>query len=331
MLGLLLLSHCKEVLSVHTAACVHGHAHSHKAGHGSGLVGGGSLHCIGLCADQGRAGHHGILQNSSTLELFDHLRVLGRQGDAAKGDADDLKTTQLTPFHGKGLVHGIFQLGVMGNDLVGTKLHVRQLCKSRLQRADKLRFQLAVQFIAGVVLRDVAADFCIEQQGVRNAVGVHAGAADGHIHIQSDFGIHHAERDRVWRAEFVVDQLFGVEVIHPLILSGVAAKGKALAHRAEGLQDTVTQRSGEDAGFRGGVVCKLSRLGADLHDLALLHDHHALPVRHGDDAAVGNNIVIALGIGRAGTSALAALHHHSVLIHCLAIEVFLPLVGQSSA
>ena len=36
---------------------------------------------------------------------------------------------------------------------------------------------------------------------------------------------------------------------------------------------------------------ELAGLGAELHDLALLDDHHALAVRHGNDGAVGDDVV----------------------------------------
>ena len=329
MLCLLLLTHGKEVLGVH-AACIRGHAHTHKAGHGTGCVGSSRLHGIGLRAHQGGACHHGILQNGGALQLLDHLGILGRQSHAAQCDADHLQAAQLAPLHRKRLIHGVFQIGIVGNDLIGPQFQIGKLCKSGLQGADKLGFQLAVQLVTGVVLRNIAANLGVEQQRVGNAVGINARAADGNIHIQTDLGIHHPEGDGIGRAELIVQQFLGVEIIDPLILAGVAAKGEALAHRLEGLQNAFTQRAGEDAGLGGGVVCKLTGLGTDLHDLSLLHDHHALTVCHGDDAAVGNNIIAALGVGRACAHALAALDHHGVLVHCLAVEIFLPLICQSA-
>ena len=44
----------------------------------------------------------------------------------------------------------------------------------------------------------------------------------------------------------------------------------------------VAQLAGEDARLGGGIIEELARLGADLHDLALLDDEHTLTVRYGD-------------------------------------------------
>ena len=40
------------------------------------------------------------------------------------------------------------------------------------------------------------------------------------------------------------------------------------------------------------------KLGADLHDLALLDDEHTLAVRHRDHRAVGDDVLIALVVAR---------------------------------
>ena len=203
----------------------------------------------------------------------------------------------------------------MCNDLIGAQLHVGQLGKCRLQCADELGFQLAVQLIAGIILRNISADARVEQQRVGDAVGIHTGAADRHIHIQSDLGIHHTEGDGVGGAKFIVDQLFGIEIIHPLVLSGIAAKGKPFAHSFKGLHDRFAQISVKYAGFGRHIVGILSRFGTDFYNLSLLHDHHALAVCHCNDAAVGDQVVTALCIGRAGAGALAAFDHHDVLVH----------------
>ena len=48
-----------------------------------------------------------------------------------------------------------------------------------------------------------------------------------------------------------------------------------------------------------GVVCKLSGLGADFHDLALLHDYHALTVGNGYAGTVGDYVVVSFRVGGA--------------------------------
>ncbi len=106
--------------------------------------------------------------------------------------------------------------------------------------------------------------------------------------------VDHAERDGVRRAELVVDQLLGVEIVDPLILSGVAAVSKALADRLEGLLDALAEVAREDRRLGRAVVCKFAGLGADLDDLALLDDDHALTVGDGDAGTVRYDVVALL-------------------------------------
>ena len=75
----------------------------------------------------------------------------------------------------------------------------------------------------------------------------------------------------------------------------------------------------------------LAGLGADVHHLTLLHDEHALSVRNGDQAAVGDNVVIALGVAGTARDLLFALDRQHIRGDRLAIKVFLPLVGQHAA
>ena len=327
----MLLTHGIEVLGVHCASGVHGHAHTQKARHGTGRIAGGGLHGVGLGAHQSGCRHGGVPEDGGALSLLDHLGVFLRQGDRAQGNAHHFQTPEGSPLLRQCGVHGVFQVGIVGHNLVGPQLQLRQPSEGGLQGADKLGFQLAVQLIPGIVPFHVAADVGIEQQGVGNLIGVDAGAAHRHIHIQADFGVHHPEGDGVGGAELVVQQLLGIDVVHPLVLTGVAAVSKPLADGFEGLQDALAQRAGEDGGFGGGIIGKLTRLGADLHDLALLHNEHTLTVCHGNAGAVGDNVVASLGVGGAAAGALDALGDQKLLGHGLTVEELFPLVCQHSA
>ena len=66
-------------------------------------------------------------------------------------------------------------------------------------------------------------------------------------------------------------------------------------------------------------------------DLALLDDDHALAVVDGDQRAVGNDIVLALGVGRTGGSALPALLHQDILIQRVTVEILAPLIRKHAA
>ena len=213
----------------------------------------------------------------------------------------------------------------------GTDLQLGDLSEGGLEGGNELRFQLAVDLLAGVFIADIAAYVGVEQQGVGDLVGVNAAAADGNVNIQTDVAVDHAEGDGRGRAELVVDQLFRVEVVDALVLAGVAAVGKALADGLEGLLDGGSQLAGEDAGLCGGVVGELAGFGADLDDLSLLHDDHALTVSDSNAGAVGDDVVVALGIGGTGGDLLLALDHQHIFRQGFTVEEFLPLVGQCAA
>ena len=146
-----------------------------------------------------------------------------------------------------------------------------------------------------------------------------------------DVAVHHAEGDGRRGAELVFHDLLGVEVVDALILAGVAAEGKALADQLEGVLDAFAQLAGEDAGLGGGVIDEFAGLGADLNDLALFHDDHALAVGHGDQGAVGDDVVVALGVGGTAGDALLALDDQHVLVDRVAVEKLLPLISQHAA
>ena len=61
--------------------------------------------------------------------------------------------------------------------------HLGNFRKRGLERRQKLGLELAIQTVAGVILANVAADVCVEQDRVADAVAVLAEAADGDINI----------------------------------------------------------------------------------------------------------------------------------------------------
>ena len=80
----------------------------------------------------------------------------------------------------------------------------------------------------------------------------------------------------------------------------------------------------------GGIEGILARFGAHLHHAALLHDEHALSVCHSNAAAVGDDVVLAV-VGAAAGGALLALDHQHILVQRIAVEKFLPLIGERAA
>ena len=219
----------------------------------------------------------------------------------------------------------------MGDYLIGTQLHIRKLAEGRLERAYKLGLELAVELIAGVLPLNIAADIGVEKQRICDLVRIHARAAHGHIDIKADLAVNDAERDGIGRAELIVDKLLEIKVIHTLILGGVAAVGKALADGLECFLYAAAEAAGENGRLGRCIVCKLARLCADLDDLALLDNDHALTVGNGNARAVGDDVVIPPGVRRAAAGTLLSLCDKHILGYRFAVEKFLPLVCQCAA
>ena len=162
-------------------------------------------------------------------------------------------------------------------------------------------------------------------------VAVLAEAADADVDVDAGALIHHAKRHGARRTVLVAGQLLGVEVVDALILRGLAAEGEALADVAEHLTDALTEVPGEDRRLGRCVIRVLARLGADLHDLALFDDEHALPVGDGDARAGGDDVLVAVRVARAAGGFFLSLHGQHVCRQGLTEEKFLPLVGQNAA
>ena len=219
----------------------------------------------------------------------------------------------------------------MGGDLVILHLVGRKGGKGRLQGVHQLALQPGCDLGCVILGGDVAAHVGVEQQRVADAAGEAAVAPQVHRELVAPLlADHHPEGDGGGGAVQDLAQLLGVDVVHPLILAGVAAVGKALGHGLEGSCQTVAEVAGEHAGLSGCVKGEFARFGAHLHHTALLHDEHALSVCHGDAAAVGDDVVLAV-VGAAAGGALLALDHQHILVQRIAVEKFLPLVCKSSA
>ena len=275
--------------------------------------------------------HVGIAEGGVALQLLDHGLVFLAGLDAGDADGGDLNAAQVAPLAGELLVEGLGQLGGVAGQSGVADTHLGDAGKGRLQSGQQLALHLAVQLLLGVIRRHVAADIGVEQQGVGEHIAVLTEAADGDVDIQTDVIVHHAEGNGRRRAVLVAGDLLGIEIVHALILGGLAAEGEALADLLEDVQDPLAQLTGEDGGLGGGVVDILARLGADVHDLALLHDQHALTVGHGDDGAAGDDVVAAPGVGGAAGIALSALDSENVVRQGFTVEILLPLIGENAA
>ena len=276
-----------------------------------------------------RAG--GIHEGRVALQLLEHLLVLLIGGNAGHAEGDDLDAPQVAPLLAQHLVEGVRQLHGVAGQLGVTDAGLADLGEGGLEGRQQLGLELAVQPVAGVVLADVAADVGVEQHGVGDAVAVLAEAADAHVDVDAGPLVHHAEGHGAGRAVLIADKLLGVEVVDALILGGLAAEGKAVGHGTEHVLQALAQTAAEQGRLRGHVVGILAGLGAHVHDLALVHDEHALAVRHRDDGAVGDDVVIAVTVAGASGGLFLSLYRQHVLGNGVTIKIFLPLVSQRTA
>ena len=228
-------------------------------------------------------------------------------------------------------MHGIGQLFVVGDDLVRTDLQVGQLAERGLQGRQEFGLQLRIKGLAAVFGSYVADHSGVEQHGIGQSVGINAGAADGDVDVDVGPSVDHAERNRVGGAELIVNDFLRVEVVNALILTGAAAHGETAADDLEGLQQALAELAGEDGRFGGGIPGEFAGFRAELNDLALFYDHHALAVGNNDAGAVGDDIIRTLGVGGTAADALLALDHQRVLVQCFTVEKFLPLIGKNTA
>ena len=274
--------------------------------------------------------HVGVAENGGFLQLLDGGLVLGGGGHGVDAHGDDGQTPGCTPLAGQNFVHGLGQLHGVARQGGIPDAQSGDAGERRLQSGEELGFQLAVQLVAGVVLRYVAADVLVEQHGVGNLIGIFTVAADGNVHIQTDVVVHNTEGDGSGGAVLVANQFLQVEEVHPLILGGVSAEGEAALEGFPAAFQTF-QTALKNGGFAGGIPGVFAGLGGELHNLALLHDHHALPLVDGDDGAVGNDVVRALGVAAAGGGTLFALGDQNVGRHAVTVEILFPLIGKDVA
>ena len=237
--------------------------------------------------------HVRVAEDGVLLQLLNHRLVLFGGLDGIDAEGHDFHAAQVRPFFGKHVVERLGDLRGVPRQRRIADAHFGDLGERGLERRQQLALELAVDLLAGVVALHVAADVGVKEHRVGHTVAVFAEAANGDVHIEADVVIHHAEGHRAGRSVFVAQNLLGVEEIDALILSGLTAEGKAVKGGLQnGLGLFAVQRAVEDARLAVLLEDILARFGAEIHDLTLIHNHHALAVRHRDDAAVGNHVVI---------------------------------------
>ena len=213
-------------------------------------------------------------------------------------------------------------------DLRGTQFQICQRAETGRERVDELGLELAVDLLSAERVGHVGTDVLIETQRIADAVGVHAVAAHVAFHVEADALVDDVEHDRRRGAELVVHDLFGIEVIHALILARVAAIGETTAEHTEAFDQAVAEVAREHGRLGRFIIGELTGFRADLHDLALLHDDHALTFVDGNARSVGDDVVAPLGVGRTRGCTLLAFDDQRILVERVTVEKFFPLIGK---
>ena len=58
------------------------------------------------------------MSTSEIFQLLDHFSIFRRQGHTPQSNTDNFQPSQFSPFHGQSFIHCLFQIGVMGYDLI---------------------------------------------------------------------------------------------------------------------------------------------------------------------------------------------------------------------
>ena len=276
-------------------------------------------------------GSGGIHKCRVALHFFNHLLVVLVRLDGGNAEGNDFDAAKIMPFCGKLLVQRLRKLGGVSGQSGIAYAHFAYARKCGLQSGEQLALELTVDFGAVIVLCNVSAHVGVEKYRVAEVIAVFAEAADADIYVNSGSLVDDSERNRGGSAVFVPHKLLGVEIVNSLILCGVAAECETLADGLEGVKNTAAEVAREDGRLRGGVKNELAGYCAELHDLALFDDCHALAVRNGDDGALGDDIVLSLGVAASAAHSLLSFSHENVNGHGIAVKILSPLVCHYAA
>ena len=206
---------------------------------------------------------------------------------------NNLDTAEIAPLIGELLIECICNLSGMAGKCGIADTHIADLSECRLESSLQLALKLGLQLLNGVSICYIAAYVGIEEDRIADPETVFTKAANRDIDVDTGSLIYYAERNRIGRAVLIADDLFGVEIVNALILRNCTAKGNTLADLLESSDDALAEASGEKAGLCGSIIFEFTGNRADLNNLALIHNDHALAVSNSNNRAIGNDIIIA--------------------------------------
>ena len=208
-----------------------------------------------------------------------------------------------------------------------------QSAKCYTQAHHQLALHLAVDLVTTIILSNVRAHIGVEKQRIGNLVAVFAKATNANLPVNSQVIINQTHRNRLRGAKLIAVNFLHIEVINALILTRVTAKGKALTNLAKYCLNVFFKIASEYRRLTGGIVYIFAGLVAQIHNLTLLYDNHALAVIDSDNAAITDNVVFGRSVGATSLTGrtLLTLSHQNVGGHAVAVKKLFPLVAEYAA
>ena len=324
-----LSSHLIELRRV-GAACLRRHVHPHKGHRRSGIgIGSSCLHCLCLCADQGRSCKGSISKRCRFLHLLDRLFIFRIGGDAGNTERNNFDASLLSPLLAKNLVQSVCQLHGMRRHFRITDAHGSDFGESRLQSSEQFRFQLGIQLLPSVLVFHITTDIRIKQHRITNMVAVFSERTQTNIHINSRPLIQDTEGNRRCRTVFIADNLLGIEIIDPLVFRILSAEGKTLGETFKGSLHPLLEIAAEDRRLRRSVIGKGARFCTEFDNLSLIYNHHALPVSDRYNGSGRDDIVISFVGASPALHACASCHQHFIR-QGVAGKIFFKLICKNA-
>ena len=307
------------------------HAEPHKARCNAVLVACCRAYRVRCCTCDTAGAQVRITHDRAVLQIFDALLIAFVRLDARHTEGDNLDAAFFAPL-GRQL-NGecvTYLLRIVDELRVADTLRC-DASECGLQCRQQLAAQLLVDLAAHIVAVHVAADIGIEENRIRDTVAVRAETAD--VHVERIGAEHRLKLDRLCRAVLIADDLLRIDIVDALILRRIAAERKTSADIAQHRLQIAREIAAEHRRLGRGIVRVCARLRADLHDLALIDDHHALTDIHHNDRARRDDIALTARVraAPARTRALLALCDQRVGIEAVTAVELLPLVGENPA
>ena len=198
----------------------------------------------------------------------------------------------------------------MRGDLAVSDAVASHCRKRRLQRGEKLCLELAVDLVSCEVACDISDNSCIEKDRIHYSVAVLSETCEGNIEVDAGIVILYPERYGIGRSVLVAHDLLRIYEVYSLILSRHSSELESLAYIGKSLFEAGPEVPVKQRRLRLAVEYIFSGLSAEIQNLALLDDDHALSVCDSDYGPVADDVVRS--VIRSASASCRSLEKHFV-------------------